>query len=234
MNDGLRNKTTIMSCALVCLGAVAVAAPQTWYVAVTNNGPSDGLTWSTAWTNLQQAVDQAESGDALCVMTGRYGIAAQIVVSNKTLTLRGGMLITSGSVHMENITVTDNTTCGVSGPGTIINSILWNNGLDVEGALEISYSCISNGTYSDQGYNIAENPRFQNAAAGNYRLIRNESTAMTSPCIDAGSNAAWMTGAFDLDGRPRIMRGDTTAAVSRVDMGAYEVSPLAGTILVLR
>jgi len=48
-----------------------------------------------------------------------------------------------------------------------------------------------------------------NRSAGNLRLLAN------SPCINAGTNQAWMVGAFDLDGNPRIAGG-------RVDMGAYE------------
>jgi len=40
-----------------------------------------------------------------------------------------------------------------------------------------------------------------------------------SPCIDTGKNEAWMTGAFDLEGNPRILFGLSSATV---DMGAYE------------
>ena len=56
--------------------------------------------------------------------------------------------------------------------------------------------------------NIAADPRFVNAAAGNFRLQSN------SPCINAGNNA-YVTTANDLDGLPRIASGT-------VDMGAYE------------
>jgi len=56
--------------------------------------------------------------------------------------------------------------------------------------------------------NIEADPRFLNAAAGDFRLRPD------SPCINAGFNA-WARGETDLDGRPRIV-GRT------VDMGAYE------------
>ena len=57
--------------------------------------------------------------------------------------------------------------------------------------------------------NIADEPLFIAKDAGNYRL------GFGSPCIDAGTDQDWMTGATDLDGRSRIMN-------DRVDMGAYE------------
>ena len=56
--------------------------------------------------------------------------------------------------------------------------------------------------------NIANDPLFVNAAAGNYQL------STGSPCINAGNNA-YAQGATDLAGNPRIIGGT-------VDMGAYE------------
>ncbi len=68
--------------------------------------------------------------------------------------------------------------------------------------------------------NITNDPQFVNAAAGDYRLLP------TSPCINAGTNQAWMVGATDLDGNPRIARGI-------VDMGAYEFARLEVAILTI-
>jgi hypothetical protein len=56
--------------------------------------------------------------------------------------------------------------------------------------------------------NLASNPEFVNPASGNYRLLP------TSPCINSGNNA-FVLGATDLDGNPRISGGN-------VDLGAYE------------
>ncbi len=56
--------------------------------------------------------------------------------------------------------------------------------------------------------NIAADPRFVDASAGNLRLQSN------SPCINAGINAA-LGGTNDLDGNPRISSGIA-------DIGAYE------------
>jgi len=57
--------------------------------------------------------------------------------------------------------------------------------------------------------NISNNPLFIDCPAGNYRLAGN------SPCINAGTNQSWMTTAFDLSGRQRLIQ-------TTVDMGAYE------------
>ena len=66
-------------------------------------------------------------------------------------------------------------------------------------------------------------PRFVSVADANYRLAAN------SPCINAGTNQDWMTGANDLDAKPRL---DKTLQL--VDMGAYEYVPLTGTIFTAR
>ena len=57
--------------------------------------------------------------------------------------------------------------------------------------------------------NITNDPQFVDLTATNLRL------KSTSPCIDAGTNLAWMAGTTDLDGLPRIINGTA-------DMGAYE------------
>ena len=73
---------------------------------------------------------------------------------------------------------------------------------------------------ADQG-NITNSPAFADFAAGNYRL------AKESPCINAGINQAWMAGATDLDGHPRIYAYRGT----NVDMGAYEYYVPRGTLI---
>ncbi len=60
--------------------------------------------------------------------------------------------------------------------------------------------------------NITNDPEFGTLPGGECHLLD------TSPCIDAGTNQPWMTGATDLDGHPRIHDGT-------VDMGCYEFIP---------
>lgn len=71
----------------------------------------------------------------------------------------------------------------------------------------IEYCCLPE-TPGGTG-NITNDPMFVSYSGGNFRLSTN------SPCREAGTNAAWMAGATDLDGNVRLIR-------DRVDMGAYE------------
>jgi hypothetical protein len=70
--------------------------------------------------------------------------------------------------------------------------------------------------------NITNDPKFVDAAGGNYRLLRR------SPCVNTGTNQNWMNNTLDLDGHPRLDHANRL-----VDMGAYEyVFP--GTLVMLR
>lgn len=73
--------------------------------------------------------------------------------------------------------------------------------------------------------NITNNPQFVNAAAGNYRLGR------SSPCLNVGTNVAWMSTAVDLDGNPRL---DGGTSLNGVDMGCYEYAFPGGTLILTR
>jgi len=62
--------------------------------------------------------------------------------------------------------------------------------------------------------NIAVDPQFVNAAAGNFHL------KASSPCVNAGNNS-YAQGVADLDGNPRIVN-------AVIDMGAYEYQSSGG------
>ncbi len=95
------------------------------------------------------------------------------------------------------------------------NSIVWYNTVndlalnDIDGG-SCTFTCASNAP-GGVG-NFASEPAFINRFTGNWRLMSN------SPCVDAGTNQPWMSGAADLDGNPRLAGG-------RVDLGAYEAHP---------
>jgi len=100
------------------------------------------------------------------------------------------------------------------GGGTLNNCILWDNtggdGNDIydDDAVAIRYTCASDGLSHGVAGCIIDDPKFVDAASGNYRL------QAASPCINAGLNA-YVVGTVDMDDNARILYGT-------VDMGAYE------------
>ena len=139
-----------------------------------------------------------------------------------------GVYCVGGTV--ESCTITDNTLDGwnmdgwadgdgggiyASSASLMVNTIVHKNIRDdsegsisdVSGSVTARHSCASDLPPGDG--NVVADPMFLDWAAGNYRLLP------ASPCIDAGTNQAWMADASDLDGNKRIGSGT-------VDMGCYE------------
>ena len=112
----------------------------------------------------------------------------------------------------------------INGDGLVRGCIIRNN----SSGGSYDYSC----TWPTAGLggtgNISAEPLFVDLAADDYSLqVRPE----MSPCIDAGSNQSWMTGATDPAGNDRLLRGKLRPIV---DMGAYEMYiPAPGTVIVL-
>lgn len=137
----------------------------------------------------------------------------------------GGGVYFHQSGTLESCTVTDNQSIqdgsGVkfSGGGTSINSIVYFNAGDnyfLDGSGQSFQNTCTTPALSgaaDKGGNISGDPSL---------LYRPETVLHLrpdSPCINAGTNLAWMTGATDLYGTSRQLAGT-------VDMGAYEFGPL--------
>jgi len=73
-------KTKIcLTMAAACLGAAVLNAESvTHYVALDSPNPTPPfLTWATAATNIQQAVDAAAAGDEVVVTNGVYDVGAR-------------------------------------------------------------------------------------------------------------------------------------------------------------
>ena len=110
------------------------------------------------------------------------------------------------------------------------NTIIRGNGRldesssDVAGDLSAFEYCLAP-ELSGIGQNLAVDPMLAQRENGEWRLHRD------SPCRNAGTPAnetpAWMLGAFDFWGQPRI-------AQRRVDIGAEALPPANGTLLILK
>lgn len=136
-----------------------------------------------------------------------------------------GVHMTGGTV--ENCTITKNTVGGDSGnginatAGLVRNTIIWDNGGDNSANLNNAGAtvefCDVNPSEPGNG-NKNVDPAFQSPGTGNYELDP------ASPCIDVGTNVAWMSTAVDLVGTNRIIMGT-------VDMGTYEApDPASGPL----
>jgi len=127
-----------------------------------------------------------------------------------------------------NCTIVDNVYYGVSSPSQQNICIIWGNGeeqIDQEYAeyASVTHSCVQGG-FTGEG-NINKDPRFMDAATGDYRLREG------SPCIDAGKNT-WPAplSATDLGGNFRQIDGDGDG-IAIVDMGSYEYGTATGPIV---
>jgi len=153
-----------------------------------------------------------------------------IARNQATTNTGGGIWMTNGNV--ESCTIVSNY-AKVSGGGLYLdgvgsgtnNIIYFNtapnaaNFTNTAGNMGVNYSCVIPAV-SGIG-NVTNDPVLNNLDGGNYRLRVN------SPCVNAGTNQAWMTGAVDLDGIARIRYGI-------VDMGAYEAVLRQGNIYRVR
>jgi hypothetical protein len=132
----------------------------------------------------------------------------------------GAVMATPGAEPLlENCTIADNAAAtaggGVyAGGGTNFNGIVYFNSADTNVnwrgyglGMTFDHSCTTPTNDLRGAGNIADDPAF--TGSGDHRL------SAGSPCIDAGTNRAWMSGAKDLGGNTRIVSG-------AVDMGAYE------------
>lgn len=101
-----------------------------------------------------------------------------------------------------------------------VNTIVYNDTLENQGAQSFTNCCLDPAITHATGSNIITNdPGFADEANGNYRLTS------ASPCRNTGTNQAWMVGAEDLDGNPRL---DSRI----VDIGAYEYVTYGTAIMV--
>jgi len=172
------------------------------------------------------------------VEIGNGGTIRNSIIYNNTGETGGGICIYHSWGVIQNCTVVSNTGAGIwcavksNLTGYIENTISYFNtasagstksnvNFGISGVYTGSYhivnSCIAPTndfpTSGIQGYyyadNIESDPKFAKKDAGDWRL------ANDSPCVNAGANSSWMTGAKDLDGGARVRYGT-------VDIGAFE------------
>lgn len=134
-----------------------------------------------------------------------FTMTNSLIISNTGYGFAGGLI--TGTIV--NVTVADNTGGGVDvgGAVSIINSVMWGNGVGdyhCRGGCTLAYSDVGSGDSTGTG-NISADPKFVDAVNGDYYL------SVGSPCIDKGTLVGAPT--HDIEGTPRD---------AAPDMGAYE------------
>ncbi|MDD5679230.1 MAG: MBG domain-containing protein [Kiritimatiellae bacterium] len=153
------------------------------------------------------------------------GFARNCVIHMNSAGIAGaGVFLTDGSdAVIQNCTIASNSPgYGVSSHSTsggyFENNVIASNAV---GLISTNVAFTNNCMMSTNGVtgfgNITNDPAFLNFADGNYRL------GARSPCKNAGTNQAWMIGATDWDGNPRMIGPN-------VDMGAFE-NPMSWTVV---
>ena len=137
-------------------------------------------------------------------------VCNSLIVGNHAGVSGGGQY---GSI-LVNCTVADNSAANAGGGadgGTMTNCVVYYN-TDSGGSPNYTNAIFvfsaTTPLYVGDG-NITDAPMFVDRPGGDYRLLSG------SQCIDAGTNASWMSTATDLAGTNRILNGV-------VDMGCYE------------
>ncbi len=187
------------------------------------------------WDSVITSNSSGRYGGGIFLETGG-AIQNCLIANNTALTGGGGIYFrnVSGTSLVSSCTIASNDTSNAGGgindnsASTVLfveNSIIYFNTASLAGSsnyyVVIAHTnaytncCLApeltgfSATYSTN--NLTVNPGMAAPESGNYRLSRG------SPCINAGVNRAWMTGALDLDGRPRLDKFNRL-----VDMGCYE------------
>jgi hypothetical protein len=158
-------------------------------------------------------------GGGVCLASG--GRIRNSLLSGNSGNYGGALYLNAGTA--ENCTIAANTAGKGGGlyldSGRVTNTIIYfnqsiNGSNYYNNSLNYAYShCCTAPDVPDGIGIIVANPRFRNLAGGDFALATN------SPCLDAGNYCPWMTNAFDLDGKPRLVN-------SIVDLGAYEAMPM--------
>jgi predicted outer membrane repeat protein len=206
----------------IAVGGAVLSMSNSW---VTDNnapnGQSGGIHVKSGSTvNVVDSIvadnSTRDHGGAAATEPGAtLNLTNTLITGNSTTSGNANALAVNSDMTIMNSTISDNNPQGAqaillwSGHLTITNSILWNNGPNLQGGppcptcFTATYSDIEGG-WAGTG-NINADPQFADASNGDYHL------AAGSPAIDTGTPAGAPT--HDLEGTPRD---------AAPDMGAYE------------
>ena len=180
--------------------------------------------WGTVQNNIiYNNITEGQGGG----LHGCAEIVQNNIIINNSAIYGGGMSSCGGYNHTginRNNTVYGNSATFIGGGlyscyGDITNNILWSNTSSSDpqvGSGDIpTFSCIQDWTGGGTG-NITLDPQFVDTSGSNFHL------QITSPCIDAGSNALGLSIDFEGDSRPTDGVTEPRGDGSDYDIGADE------------
>ena len=196
--------------------------------------------FTSNWT-VQEYPGNIDCGGALYLNVSTGLVRNCLLARNHADAYGDGMYVNAGTVSVVNVTLADNGGEGLRAGGGIVkvaDSILWNNGVDVTGAVALAWCDIGvkDPAATTNNYCLSTDPLFVNAAAGDYHEQSKSGSwhggawakdAAQSPCIDAGDPSD-----------PRGALEPPPNYKNRINMGAYggtaqasKSLPTGGTIV---
>ncbi len=120
-----RQSHSTVSCLSALLLAIVIVLPQSacagdYFVSLAGDG-SDGLSWGTAFTNIQSAVNAVDANDTIQIASGQYALNTEIVFTSKTaITVQGAgagdtIITPAASATTRLLNITTSTNCTFSG-----------------------------------------------------------------------------------------------------------------------
>ena len=183
-----------------------------------SGGIVENCTIVSNWMNSTLGVSGAYVGGTgilrNCLVYGHKADTASVFCDGATLqncTVSGNSASTAnntGGIQCSGNAVIDNT---ISYFNTSVTAGL-ENWRVASGTPAFSNCCTTPNVEAYGTNTVTGDPLFLNAAGGDYRMLG------ASPCVNSGTNRAWMTDATDLAGSNRVVGAS-------VDRGAYEFDP---------
>lgn len=148
-------------CALMLCASLS-RGQSTWFVDASNTGTQNGQAWSTAFADLQDAIDAASPGDSIFVESGTYYPTSMLGngTSNrdKAFLLKSGVLIYGGFTGSENF-LSERSQDSVSlhlTNATILSGDLGTLGDSVDNAYHVVVSLLDAATTVLDGFTIRD------------------------------------------------------------------------------
>lgn len=164
---------------------------------------------NTIARNAGWGFSRSHSGTYL--VTSSPYLASNLIYGHST---GGASFYSSDTPLLVNNTLVNNNTYGVLGSqATVVNSIVWGHGDDLNTSLaKVSYSDVSEASYEGWQHTLSIDPQFVDPAQNDYHL------QLTSPLVGAGDSSHPSLPIIDVDGAPRLVG-------TAVDIGADEEAP---------